>query len=244
MWVSMKKLGIIGGMGPLATVKFYQHIINYTNAHCDQDNIETHIHSNTLIPDRTSYIEGSGENPKDQLLRSAKLLEKQGCDVIVTPCNTAHFFLKDITYRINANFISMIEVVCEHVAEKYCNHKIALLATKGVYKSRLYHNQLTEEPNVDLIVPSADEQQFIMSIIYKGVKANDLDYALAIYDKLVDALERKGIEAIILGCTELSIVNSLYSKESRIVFIDPLKLLAKKTVEYCTEDVGGVSGVI
>ena len=89
----MKMVGIIGGMGPLATVDLFGKIVNLTDAKCDNDHIHILIDNNTYIPDRTSYILGDGENPIDELVKSAKRLKNMGADFLIMPCNTSHYYI-------------------------------------------------------------------------------------------------------------------------------------------------------
>ena len=126
-----KSIGILGGMGPLATVNLFKKIIELTDADCDQDNIRIYVDNNTSIPDRTAYILGKGSDPRAQLIVSAKKLEQIGADFIIMPCNTAHYFYDDIAAEINVPFLNMIEETLKNIVEQSCSKKIGLLATEG-----------------------------------------------------------------------------------------------------------------
>jgi aspartate racemase len=103
----MKTIGMIGGMGPLATVHLFERIVLRTKAEKDQDHIRIIIDNNTNIQDRTKAILGYGESPVKELVGSAKMLEKSGADFLIMPCNTAHYFIDHIKKNIKIPFINM-----------------------------------------------------------------------------------------------------------------------------------------
>jgi len=102
-------IGILGGMGPEATLDLYRHIISLTPASRDQDHIQVLIYSNPKIPDRTKAITAGGENPLPYLREAAKLLEKGGAGIIAMPCNAAHHYLSEVRQTIHVPFLDMIE---------------------------------------------------------------------------------------------------------------------------------------
>ena len=128
----MKTIGIIGGMGPLATVDLFGKIVNLTDAKCDNDHIHILIDNNTYIPDRTSYILGDGKNPLDELVKSAKRLKDMGADFLVMPCNTAHYFYNDIINNVSIPFINMIEETASYINNKKAQKVLTDLRHKDV----------------------------------------------------------------------------------------------------------------
>ena len=132
----MKTVGIIGGMGPLATVDLFGKIVNLTDAKCDNDHIHILIDNNTYIPDRTSYILGDGENPIDELVKSAKRLKNMGADFLIMPCNTAHYFYNDIINNVSIPFINMIEETANYINNKNIK-KVGLLSTTGTINVKI-----------------------------------------------------------------------------------------------------------
>jgi len=223
-----KLLGIIGGLGPLATLFLYNMIITNTPAQKDQDHIDTIILSHASIPDRTKYIlNQSLENPLPFLIDDARKLESLGVDLIIIPCNTAHFFFKEISNSVNIPILNMIQETAIHLAEKNIK-KVALLATSGTISTKLYQHEC-EKLEIECVLPSEQSQKLVMSIIYDDVKAgNPVDPK-----KLSSILEELSIincNNIILGCTELTAINT--KEHIGFYFTDALEILALQAIKY------------
>jgi aspartate racemase len=226
-----KIVGILGGMGPQATCDLFNKIISYTNAKSDQENIHLLIDNNVEIPDRTSYILGKGENPIAYMIETAVKLKNAGADMIIMPCNTAHYFYDKLTQAVELPFINMIEEVERYIYESYGKCKVGLLATTGTYKGKVYENYCGKY-NIEIISPDNEDKNFILDLIYK-VKAGDMNFDI---DKIISILNRfknDGISTIILGCTELPLVFDSLDKEQfkNFNFISSTDILAKRTVE-------------
>ena len=139
----MKTIGIIGGMGPAATIDLYQKLIDQTPAEKDQDHIHVIIDSYPQIEDRTRYILYGGINPSLKLVESAKRLEASGAEALIMPCNTAHYFAKDIERAVNIPLIHIVKCSAEAVKSRYPEtKKIGLIATSGTIKADVYGNML------------------------------------------------------------------------------------------------------
>ncbi len=224
-----KTLGIIGGMGPLATVNLFNKIVLGTDATSDQDHIHILVDNNTLIPDRTAHLLGKGEDPLNELIKSAVRLENMGADFLIMPCNTAHYFYDDIKKSIKIDFLNMIEETVKYMCEKYPNNKkIGLLATSGTVESKIYDLYFNKQ-GVEVIKPKEDSQKNIMNIIY-DVKAGKKEIPVDCIYNVVEELTSKGSEVFILGCTELSVVNEMYDLKGN--FIDALNVIAEKAIEF------------
>lgn len=220
----MRIAGVLGGMGPVATIDLLNKIIKYTDAKKDNDHIHTLVDNNTDIPDRTAYILGQGENPEKHLIDSALKLEAMGANFIVMPCNTAHYFYEKISKAVNIPFINMIDEVAKELnGEK----KIGLLSTKGTYKGHIYQNILNKY-GIGVEVPPLDMQGIVNDLIYKFKEGKDNINEVPI-DKVLDYFSNLGIEKIILGCTELPVVFEKLEIEGK--FLDPAKILAISTIK-------------
>ena len=220
-----KIIGILGGMGPEATIDLFYKIIKFTPAEKDQDHLRIIIDNNPKIPDRTAAILGKGEDPLPALQETAQNLEKAGADFIVIPCNTAHYFLSSIQESVNIPVLNMIEETAKETKKRIPQiKKVGLLASIGVYKSEIYH-QYFKKFNIEVISPQEKDKEEIMKVIYtikagdlsKGVKKN----VLKITQKLID----KGAEVIIAGCTEIPLI--LKEGDVSVPLIDPTQILAK-----------------
>ena len=184
----MKTIGIIGGMGPLATIDLYEKITFNTKAEKDQDHIHIIIDSYPQIEDRTAYILHGGKNPKDKLIESAKRLENAGADALIMPCNTAHFFAKDIEKEVSIPLIHIVKSTAEAIKNKYPKaNKIGLIATTGTLKSGVYANIL-KDYGYDIIELDEKLENDIMDCIYKGVKAGKTEEYVVLFQKCVDKI--------------------------------------------------------
>lgn len=227
-----KTIGIIGGMGPLATVDLYRKIVLHTKAANDREHIHVIIDSNTAVPDRTTGILGTGESPVPELVRSAKLLEAAGADFLIMPCNTAHYFYEDIIRQTKLPLLHMLRLTADEIRRQK-HGRVALLATDGTVKTGIYA-RLFEEHGIPYLLPDADEQRAVMDAIYNGVKAGRVDYDTANLRAALDALMRRGGEAFVLGCTELPVAFEDY----RLGYpaVDPTLVLALAAIKAAGYD--------
>ena len=223
-----KTVGILGGMGPMATCDLMKKVIEFTDASCDQEHIHILVDNNTNIPDRTAAIVGNGADPRPEMIKSAKRLESIGADVIIVPCNTAHFFLDDVASNVNVPFLNMPRETAKTLKEMGIK-KVALLATDGTIKSGLYEKELKKE-GIETICPDTDQQKLIMSLIYDYVKAGKEYPHPEKLIKLVEDLKSSGAEGVILGCTELPI--AFEKIDLPIVAVSPTDILAKAAVRF------------
>lgn len=223
----MKTLGIIGGMGPMATVDLMRKIILFTDAGCDQEHIHMLVDNNTQIPDRTAAIEGKGESPVKEMLKSARLLEAQGAEVIVIACNTAHYFLDEFKDKVHVPIINMVDETVKHCVELGYS-EVGLLCTIGTRNTGLYQNAC-DKFNLKLIVPDEEEIKAIQDMIYSGVKANNFNYDTTNVKTVISNMKNRGAQAFILGCTETPIAVQMYHLEGN--FIDSSQVLAHKAIE-------------
>ena len=224
----MKTIGIIGGMGPLATVDLFKKIILHTRAQSDQEHSHIVIDNNTDVPDRTACIEGHGASPVDEILKSAKRLESIGADFLVMGCNTAHYFMPEILPKLSVPFMSLIEVTAKKCKEKGLK-SVCLLATFGTYESGIYKKEL-EKYGIECLEPDDDGKQVIEDIIYYGVKACDASYDTKKFVALLKSMHEKGADEFILGCTELPVAVEMYHINDK--FIDATDVLAVEAVKF------------
>jgi aspartate racemase len=198
-----RMIGILGGMGPEATLDLYRHIIELTPAKKDQDHIQVLIYSNPKIPDRTQAIAGSGESPLPYLIESARLLEGSGAGIIAMPCNAAHHFLPEIRREIGIPFLDMIEETCRKFQAQLPGAKaVGLIASIGTVCSRVYTRTLSMA-GVDVLLPDDEDQQKIQAAIDQ-VKTRTHDRSTQETFQLMGTrLMNAGAAAIILGCTEV-----------------------------------------
>ena len=230
--MSEKTLGILGGLGPLATVYFMDMVVKMTEAKCDQDHISMIVLNHAAIPDRTGFIlDNTMPNPLPMMIEDAKKLEAAGSDFVVMPCNTAHFFYEQIQKNIEIPMINIIEETVKYAV----NHnkgikKLGILATKGTISSKAYQN-MCKKYSLDCVVPSIADEQSLMNIIYNQVKAGK-KVNIDEFIRIIENMKGDGCDAVALGCTELSIINKDFEL-SREDIIDSLQVLAMRSIELC-----------
>ena len=230
---NMKTIGIIGGMGPLATIDLYEKITINTRAEKDQDHIHIIIDSYPQIEDRTAYILHGGKNPKDKLIESAKRLESAGADALIMPCNTAHFFAKNIEKEVNIPLIHIVKSTAEAIKNKYPKaNNIGLIATTGTLKSGVYADIL-KDYGYNIIELNEIIENNIMDCIYKGVKAGKTEEYVPLFQKCVDEITDMGADVLIAGCTEIPILVP-YVK-AKVPFVDATLELALAAIKFSQE---------
>ncbi len=224
-----KLLGVLGGMGPMSSVFFYELLTENTDASCDQEHVDMILSSRATIPDRTDYILGiSEDNPLPAMLEETKRLTEAGCTTIAMTCNTAHYFYEALQASTEVPILNIGRLAVEEI-ERHGIKKVGLLATTGTVKTGIYQTAC-EEKVIECISPDENDQKIVMSIIYDQVKAGkkvDMTAFKAVSDKLIE----RGAEILILGCTELSVIRRTESLGEE--YIDPLLILARECIVSC-----------
>ena len=219
-------LGVLGGLGPMATVYFYDMLVRHTKATCDQDHLDVIISSRASTPDRTSYILGqSTENPFDIMARDAQRLVTFGADVLAIPCNTAHYFYDRLNETIRVPILNMVEeTVLEAKARGCC--RVGILATSGTVQTGTY-SRMCERHGLEFVCPDESHQQDLMNVIYGDIKQGKRP-DMARFFAVADSLKRQGCTRVILGCTELSIIKK--DEKLDAFYLDSMSVLAKNAI--------------
>ncbi len=223
-----KTIGILGGMGPLATCDLFSKITQITDASCDQEHVRICIDSNTEIPDRTNAIIRHGKDPVPEMVKSAVLLQGLGADVLIMPCNTAHYFYDRILPFVDIPFLSMIDETAKVISDRGLR-KIGLLATDGTLQTAVYEKAFKKR-GISIVVPPPENQVHIMDLIYNGVKAGNKEIDTKPTKKTIEDLFRKGAQTLVLGCTELPVAFDLYGFDYPKT--DPTLILASRAVQF------------
>ena len=223
-----KVIGIIGGMGPEATVDLFLKIIQNTEATTDQEHLRLLIDSNGKIPDRIEAIFKNGENPGPVMAEMARNLEKGGADLLAIACNTAHYFYSFVEKAVNIPVLHMPKLAVEQICNLYPEtKKIGLLATTAAVKIGLYQNIIADY-GCEVIIPATDEQQArVQNSIYQikaGLKAEPERTVKEVAENLILA----GADVVLTGCTEISMV--LKEGSLSVPVIDPTIVLAKEII--------------
>ncbi len=222
-------LGVIGGLGPLATAYYMARVVEMTDAEKEQDNVDMIVYNFPSIPDRTDYILGNNQNsPLPGLRKAAKALEKQGVSCIAIPCVTAHYFHQELQKAVAVPIINAVAETAKRLKVAGIQ-RAGIMATDGTVHSRILGMEL-EHAGINPIMPSAQKQRDIMSLIYESVKAQkpvDRKLFYGAIRELVDC----GSEAVILGCTELSVIRQISC--ANVAFLDVMDVLAQEAIVRC-----------
>ena len=224
-----KTIGILGGMGPLATADLFRKIVLMTKAGSDNEHIRIYIDNNSQIPDRTAAILSGGADPVPQMSDALRHLEACGADCIIMPCNTAHYFLPRLQEQTQIPFISMLAETAKACALRFPGKTACVLATRGTLASGLYERALEAEGG---ILPDEAQRDVLMYAIYDCVKGGKpLETVRQPMEALLTDLSARGADYFILGCTELPIVAQELALPGD--FIDPTSELAKAAILFC-----------
>ena len=225
----MKKLGVIGGLGPMATAYFLQLLVQMTEARTDQEHIEVLLHSKPQIPDRTRFILGqSREDPLPQMVEIGRELAGQGAELIAVPCVTAHYFQKKLEDSIGIPVVDTIRETALSLKAAGVT-KAGILATDGTIESGLFQRAFAGE-GISAMLPDRAGQQAVMQIIYQNVKAGQPVDSAAFW-RGAEGLFGQGAPAVLLACTELSLVKRDFGLGEG--FLDVMEVLARKAVLIC-----------
>ncbi|MEH6811276.1 MAG: amino acid racemase [Motiliproteus sp.] len=222
-------IGILGGMGPLATVDFVTKIINQTPAVRDQDHLPLLVHSVPQIPDRTACLMDSQTSPLAALEQGLKTLINSGVGCIAIPCNTAHYWYDSLA-RISSVPILHIAQACARSLRCEGVSSVALLATDGTLKAGFYPRELAAY-GIELEIPEALLQQQVMKGIYR-VKSGAVEEGAKILEHCMEQMLSTGVERVILGCTEIPFALDQIGSAHRSLGMDATKALAAACIDW------------
>jgi len=224
-----KVVGIIGGMGPEATVDFMRRLVAATPARDDQDHLHMLVDNNPKIPSRiAALIEGKGEDPAPVLCEMANGLQAQGADFLVMPCNTAHYYLPKIAASVRIPLLDMVALSIDRLrAAPEKPRRIGMLASPAVRMVGLYRQRM-EHAGLSALFSNQAHENELLGII-KAVKAGQLsDRHRQDYGKIANHLAELGAEALLIACTELSVMGA--PEGVVLPMIDTLDVLVEATL--------------
>lgn len=225
----MPVLGVIGGLGPMATAYFLELITSMTDAKKDQEHLRMMICHAPDIPDRTAFILGkSKEDPLEGFVEAGRMLRSLGVDLLAIPCVTAHYFHGEIEKRLGIRMLHTVRECVSLLAEAGAE-KVGILATEGTVRSGLFQKELQEKA-MTAVLPTEKEQEQISSIIFSDIKKGAPPDMNA-FEAVCAGLRSRGAEVIVLGCTELSLIKREH--ELGDGFVDALEVLARSALTAC-----------
>ena len=198
----MKRLGIFGGMGPAASAEFVNRLVAQTPASCDQEHIPFVLWNNPQIPDRSTSLRNNDNRPLPFLLEGIQILKAARCDLIVIPCNTAHFWYDDMI-RLKVPIVHIVDSVSDALRDNgVAAGTIGVMGTQATVELGLYQYKLNKA-GWTCIVPTKEEMDTLVQPAIDLVKAGDMIKSHAMLMSVVDSLIARGATAVVLGCTEI-----------------------------------------
>lgn len=218
-------VGVLGGMGPEATIDFQYRVLRATPARDDADHVRLLIDNNPAVPSRIEFvIHGRGASPGPTLAAMAQGLESLGADCLVMPCNTAHLFVAQIRDATAVEFISMIDATVAAVGKVA---KVGLLASTAVIQTDLYGRAFGAE-GVTAVVPDDDDQQQVMALIRRTKAGKTGPADLQLLQRVAADFIARGAECLVVACTELSVLCA--DLHTDVAVVDAAQVLAEVTV--------------
>ena len=221
-----KTLGIIGGMGPAATVDLFGKIVSNTRAAADQEHIHILIDNDPSIPDRSAAILRGEDAPGHAILAAARRLEAAGADILMIGCNTAHYFHDFVQQGVGIPILHMPRETAKEIARRGYT-SAGVLGTSMTIRMGLYDRALEVE-GVTPVLPDEAGREALMDLIYKGVKAGVLAPDLGPVLSVMEDMKARGAQCFILGCTELPV--AFANTDTGFDLIDPTAVLARAAV--------------
>jgi aspartate racemase len=227
-----KTIGILGGMGPEATLDCYAKIIQNTPAETDQQHLRVVIDSNPKVPDRTAAIIGDGPSPVPILVAGCRTLQSAGADFIIIPCVSAHYFLEEVRQQIQIPILSIFDAVSDTISSDHDDIKtVGLMGTSGTISGGLFQKRLASA-NIKTHVPDDTQQTRVMAAIYDIKNAHSKRSRKQMTSDLAavaESLVSKGAQGIVAGCTEIPL--ALKPEHLSAPYFDAVTILARAAVK-------------
>lgn len=232
--MSEKCIGVIGGLGPAATVSFMTTVLECTPLDRSRGHLHLIVDSNPRVADINAAVLGLGASPSAELQTMARRLETAGADFLVMACNAAHFYEDDIRNAVAIPFLSMVDATCGYIANRMREvRRVGIVATDGGIRCGIYQRGLAAH-GLEWLAPSDTQTEIVMAAVESvrsGVRG------AAVRDPLVtqiDSFLELGADCVIAACTEIPLV--LTDGDTRVPVIDPAAILARAAIDFAMDD--------
>jgi aspartate racemase len=225
-------VGIIGGMGPAATVDLMRRVIAKTRVRDDEDHVHLIVESNPKIPSRIAHlIEGVGSDPTPELIRIAGNLQRAGADALAIPCNTAHAYADSIRRAVSIPLLDMVNLTALQIASSG-HRRVGVLASTAVHNTALYATAFSAHGIATLLPPRQEEIMALIKAVKRGDTGQQTQAALGrIALQMADQAD-----VLLVGCSELSVIAAGIT----VPFVDSLDVLAQAIVSFASEGQRGL----
>ena len=227
-------VGVLGGMGPAATIDFMAKVLRRSQATRprgggEQADVRLIVDSNPHVPDRNAAGEGTGESPGPVLAAMARGLERAGAELLVMPCNAAHAFAADVRAATDLPFIDMVDQTVRAVwREQPAARRVGVLAVSAAWRAGLYERAFGSF-GIEVLALEDDNRERFMAGVW-AIKAGDLATGREAVRATADGLLARGAEVIVAGCTEVPLV--LDPSMLAVPLIDSTDVLAASTIAF------------
>ena len=224
-------VGMLGGMGPLATIDFQRKVLEATSARGVQDHVPLLVSCIPQIPDRIVAFRGHGESPLAAIVASGQRLVAGGAGVIVMPCNTAHLWFDAVQAALGLPMIHMVDAAIDDVRVAIgAQVRVGLLATEATLESGLYTQRAVGGSPIQWLLPTAREMADGVTPGIAAVKAGQLEEARQHFVTAVQGMKQRGAGVLLLACTEIPL--ALDARRADMPMIDATAALARCAVAW------------
>lgn len=224
-------LGVLGGMGPLATADFLQKLVAATPAGRDQEHIPVVVYGDCTTPDRTAAVLGQGPSPLPQLVEGIEFLNAARCALIAIPCNSAHCWYPEMATASRVPVLHIVESSARQVQRNDpATRRVGVLSTEGTYRMGIYKDVL-EKMGFEVVTPTQDEFSTLVSPGIADIKGNRMREAEGKFDVAADRLIERGAQQIILGCTEIPLGMVPRTRANPASIVDSTQALVTAVIE-------------
>jgi aspartate racemase len=230
-------LGVLGGMGPLASAHFMLRLTLLTPAGCDQDHVPAILWSDPRIPDRTAARRGLGPDPLPWLMRGIHGLRQAGCGAIAIPCNTAHGWYSSMAEAAGLPILHIVDAAAADLRRTgIASGPVGVMAIEATLAMRLYQDRLGAQ-GWDIIEPEAAQMQRLVTPAIQAVKANRVAEAHDPLVEVVNSLAARGARAVVLGCTEIPLAIQAGPADAlRVPVVDTIDALARAAIRWARDE--------
>ena len=231
-----RRIGVLGGMGPEATVLFMSRVIKLTPAQDDRDHVPLIVDDNTQVPSRIkALIEKTGEDPAPVLAEMARRLEAAGAEALAMPCNTAHHFAPAIVDAVGIPLLNMIDLSVERVVPlAQANKRVGLLASPAIRLTGIFDRAFAGH-GISTLYP-ADDDRLLAAICALKVDGTDASAVQTLAEAATE-LTGKGADVLVIACSEFSIIAD--TVKAPVAIVDTIDVLAKAAIDFASDQDDG-----
>lgn len=225
-------LGVLGGMGPLATADFFRKLIDETPAEFDEEHVPVVIYSVPQMPDRVKAITHGMQSPLPYMIKGMRALQRLEVGCVAIPCNTAHHWYDELQEASGLPILHIADAACDELHKRgSVQPRVGLLATEATIDARIYQDRLAAS-GIECVINTDDEREALVRTAIDAVKRGSLEAGGQAAERAAMLLFERGVEQVILGCTELPVGLDAIASRARLRCVDATRALARECVAW------------